>query len=118
MLSLAANLEIYQNCKVVNRRNAQNGTGEIRFETSEGEQSTKLPEFVTVGVPIYSGLRAEDGKLKAWLIQMRLRYRVQNGVVTFRLAPVKLDDLLDQVWTELVAELRKLPVPVIEAKAP
>lgn len=117
MLTLAENLEIHQNCKVVNRRSARNGTGEIRFETSEGEGSTKVPEFITIGVPIYEGLRTDKGP-KAWLIQLRLRYRVKNGLVEFQLVPVKLEDILEGIWRDLLDEVRKIGPEVIEGVAP
>lgn len=119
MLELAENLEIHQSSKVVNRRSRVNGTGQLSFETSEGEASTKLPETLVIGVPIYKGLRTHEGKTKAWQIRLRLRYRVKDGHVSFYLKMENLEDLLDDLWEDLVKSVRAWEcATVIEGDAP
>jgi hypothetical protein len=114
MLELAENLEFHHTSKVVSRKTSRNGTGEIRFESNEGEQSTKLPEYIDLGLPIYKGFVDESGKLKAWVIRCRLRYRLNKDGVLFMLVPQGLDDLLDEVWNDLIGQVSQWGPPVIE----
>jgi hypothetical protein len=107
MLALAQHLEIHQKSKVVARRSARNGTGALAFETSEGEETTKVPERVVLGLPVYQGLYDAEGRRKAWLVDCRLRYRVAGGEgVQFMLVPSGLEELLDSVWREIVDGVR------------
>lgn len=109
MLALAENLEIHQNHKVVGKKSTRNGVGEISYEVAEGSESTKIPPVIVIGVPIYKGLHAESavgrGPIKAWQIPLRVRYRVYNGAVTFMLVADTIDDILDDAWNGVVADV-------------
>lgn len=79
-------------------------SGEFVFEATDTRQSarssTKLPEELILGLPVF-----ENGK--AYEVKARLRYRIQEGALSLWYELAHPDRMVDDAFTNVVVEVKE-----------
>lgn len=102
MLTLSRGLEVVVGSKVKNSQRLQSGEGEILFETDHRDAAgkpLKVPGMFMINVPVFEGGDAVS-------FQVRLRYRVKEGNVTWAFKLLRPDLYIDGAVTGAFERVR------------
>lgn len=104
LLTLSKGLAIRVDQKVANVINLSTGEAQLHFEETHATKdggSLKVPNGFAVAIPVFrGGVRYQIG--------IRLRYRVHNGAITWRLLPQRIEVVFADAVGEAAVEARML----------
>lgn len=88
---VASDLRVTTDSRFTSQKNLHNGN--FVFECTEsGKATVEVPEVFYIGVPIF------EGSTEPFLIPIRLRYRIDQGVLSFFIKLVSFDVIFDKAW--------------------
>lgn len=105
LLTLSRNAQVSSSTRVKNVVNLSTGEAQVCFEESH-EGAVKIPGGFVITVPVFTG-----GQL--YQLPVRIRYRLQNGSITWTLVPFLLNAVLQDAFEGVCTKVREetgLPV--------
>lgn len=109
MESVVSGLEVTLDSKFEARRDLHNGNYVLK-SNHESTPSQEVPRTFKIGVSIFEGLK------EAYIVTIRLRYRVTEGKLMFTLAIQHYDAIIDESWdtvTKTITDRLPESVPFI-----
>lgn len=104
MLSIAGQLDVHKKETFRSGVRLQNGDIDLAWKTETNEQgSTKVPSKFVIAVPLFESSEARD------VLEATLRYRIEEGKLSFHFHFTLMEDVLDVAWKKLLGELELPP---------
>lgn len=111
LMDTARNFAVHSNEKAKAAINLATGEASISYENDQSGTLVKAPSLFCIAIPLaYRG--------DAFRIAVRLRYSAGGGTVSWRLAPYRLDVVVETVFESMVQQLRETALPVLRAPIP
>jgi uncharacterized protein YfdQ (DUF2303 family) len=99
LLEIALKLQVIQKAVVGSVIRLQSGEFQMNWSQENEKGTVEVPEKIVLGIPLFHG----DGGYK---IEARLRYRLNEGKVTFTYKIIDREANLEHAFTEIVSKVR------------
>ena len=102
VFELSKGLAITENSQVENRVNLDSGEATIAFQAEHRDgtgQKVKVPNLFMIAIPVF-----RNGP--AYLMAVRLRYRLSAGKLTWAVSIARMDEAFDHAFHEAAEQAR------------